>query len=247
MSKLGTKAALDRFQALEVRLQKAGLYDGAIDDDWDKGVDGGLEQLFAKAGFRRAPDLPPALPQTGVHWPSNYAWLGNLGQLPRLTIAGGRLLGTKETPGSGNSPTIMAWKKELEAIGKDVAGYTADAVPWCGLGMGKFALDAGYGAEIPAHPLWALNWGGFGVAAKQPCLGSILTFVRDTGGHVAQYIAEDQAAYHVLGCNQSDSVTITRIAKSRLKACREPAYNTRPSSARPFLVSAVGALSTNER
>jgi hypothetical protein len=101
--------------------------------------------------------------------------------------------------------------------------------------------------EIPQHPLWALNWGDFGVAAKQPCLGAILTFVRDSGGHVAQYVAEDQVAYHVIGCNQSDSVTVTRIAKSRLHSCREPAYHVRPESARPFVVSSVGALSTNER
>lgn len=248
MSRLGTSAALLEFQDLERRLQAAGLYTGPIDDDWGEGVVSALDQLFAKAGFKgMVPAGPAAVDQTDVRWPAQYAWLGDLGQLPRLVVAGGRLLGTKETPGAASSPTIMGWKNELAAIGRDVAGYTSDAVPWCGLGIGKIALDAGYAHEIPQHPLWALNWGEFGVPAKQPCLGSLMTFVRDTGGHVALYIAEDQTAYHVLGCNQSDSVTITRILKSRLKACREPAYHSRPASARPFVVSSVGALSTNER
>lgn len=239
--------ATAEFQDLERRLKSAGLYDGPIDDDWGSGVIKGLDELFARAGLK-APALgPAAVDQSSVRWPSNYAWLGTLGQLPRLTVAAGRLLGTKETPGAKSSPIIMGWKAELAALGKHVEGYTSDAVPWCGLGMGKIAHDAGYDADIPSFPLWALNWGDFGVKAKQPCLGSILTFVRDTGGHVAQYVAEDQTAYHVIGCNQSDSVTITRIAKSRMRACREPAYNVRPASARPFIVAAGGALSTNER
>jgi uncharacterized protein (TIGR02594 family) len=249
VTKLAAAATLQRFQSLEQRLKDAGLYKGPIDDDWADGVDQAIVELFGKAGFEApAVGIDPHLADQGaVNWPANYAWLASLGDLPRLTVAAGELLGTKETPGSGSNPVIMGWKSQLAAIGKDVAGYTSDAVPWCGLGMGKIALDAGYRDEIPQHPLWALNWGDFGVAAKQPCLGSILTFIRDSGGHVAQYLAEDQASYHVIGCNQSDSVTITRIAKSRLHACREPAYHVRPDSARPFVVSPVGALSTNER
>lgn len=253
MSRLNTAATVKKFQDFERRLASAGLYRGPVDDDWGDGVDGAIEQLFVKAGFKGTAlgssltAGPAAVDQSAVQWPANYAWLADLGPLPRLVVAGGHLLGTKETVGAASNPTIMGWKQDLAAIGKDVAGYTSDAVPWCGLGMGKIAIEAGYRDQIPQHPLWALNWGDFGVPAKQPCLGSILTFLRDTGGHVALYIAEDQASYHVLGCNQSDNVTITRIAKSRLKACREPAYNARPPSARPFVVSAFGALSTNER
>lgn len=250
MSKLATAAALSKFQDLERRLQSVGLYTGQIDDDWGAGVDKAIDSLFTKAGFTvKAPSAPAAdaLDASSVRWPSAYAWLSTVGQLPRLTVAAGLLLGTKETPGAASNPTIMGWKKELAAIGKDVAGYTSDAVPWCGLGMGKIALDAGYPDEIPQHPLWALNWGDFGVQARQPCLGSILTFVRDGGGHVGQYLCEDASAYHVLGANEQDMVTIVRIAKSRLHACREPAYKVRPASARPFIVSASGALSSNER
>jgi uncharacterized protein (TIGR02594 family) len=251
MSKLGAAATLPRFQSLEQRLKDAGLYKGPIDSDWADGVDQAIDQLFKKAGFAPAtsatPSEPHAIDASSVRWPVAYAWLSTLGDLPRLTVAAGELLGTKETPGAGSSPIIMGWKDELAKLGKDVAGYTSDAVPWCGLGMGKIALDAGYAPEIPQHPLWALNWGDFGVAAKQPCLGSILTFVRDSGGHVAQYVAEDQVAYHVIGCNEQDMVTIVRIQKSRLHAAREPAYQVRPESARPFIVAPSGLLSSNER
>jgi hypothetical protein len=67
------------------------------------------------------------------------------------------------------------------------------------------------GNEIVKDPLWALNWGTFGIFANQPMLGDVLAFVRQTAdgkkaGHVALYIGEDDKAYHTLGGNQSDCI-----------------------------------------
>ena len=42
-------------------------------------------------------------------------------------------------------------------------------------------------------------------------------------GHVALYWAEDEDHYHILGGNQSDAVSITKIAKSRFLGARWPA------------------------
>jgi uncharacterized protein (TIGR02594 family) len=240
-----------RLQALEQKLSHMGFYNGALDDDWGTGVDQGLDKLFTRAGYKApvqtAPDARPPDATLWIHVPAGYLWLQRLGDLPNLTEAGLHLLGIAELSGSANNPTLFKWRDELKAIGKHTEGFTADAVPWCGLGAGKMALDAGYGSEIPSYPLWALNWNSFGVAAKQPCLGSICTFMRDGGGHVGLYIAEDREGYyHVLGGNTSNRVSIARIAKTRLRACREPAYHTRPSTARPFVVSATGTITTNE-
>lgn len=255
MSKItGNAETIRKFQDLQRRLTTVGFYKGPIDQDWGEGTVAALDQLFAKAGFPNAKPEPAAtwLDASTIRWPlyhdgRDYRWLANVEGLPKLTIAAGMLLRTAEVSGSGDNPVIMGWKRELAAIGKKVEGFTSDAVPWCGLGMGKIALLAGYEDEIPTYPLWALNWGDFGEKAKQPCLGSILTFVRDGGGHVGEYIAEDSSAYHVIGCNQGNTVRIDRIAKSRLKEVREPAYKIRPAGARPFIVTAHGQLSTNER
>jgi uncharacterized protein (TIGR02594 family) len=151
--------------------------------------------------------------------------------------------GTLESAGAANSPKIMAWAKET---GLDHDGYNADSVPWCGLFAAVIAGRSGY--VVPPHPLWALNWQNFGAPAAQPCLGDILVFVRPEGGHVGVYIAEDAAAYHVLGGNTSDAVKIARISKTRLKAARSPLFKAgRPASSKPYVVASNGALSTNEK
>ena len=136
-------------------------------------------------------DLPPA-----------YRWLAALDPLPRMIAEALWLFGTIELPGAADSPTILAWAKE---IGGDVArAYSADSIPWCGLFMAVVAKRAG--KDVPESPLWALSWARFGVAAERPMLGDVLVFKRDGGGHVALYVGEDASAYHVVGGNQADKV-----------------------------------------
>ncbi|WGG59349.1 hypothetical protein [Brucella intermedia] len=65
-------------------------------------------------------------------------------------------------------------------------------------------------------------------------------------GHVGLYVGEDYGAFHVLGGNQSDGVTITRIARERCIAIRRPAYRKAPASAKPVQLAAHGVLSINE-
>lgn len=246
-------ALLGRFQLLERKLQDLGLYKGPIDTEWGDGVDSALEALFEKAGWRPrvessiyvTPSFAELHSKLRAFAPA-YRWLADEEQLPRIVQAAILELGTKEQAGAGNNPELMSWRSALERAGKEVSAFTADAVPWCGLGTGWIALQAGYKAEIPRFPLWALNWSKFGVPAKQPCLGAVCTFVRDKGGHVGIYIGEDHGFYHILGCNQSDAVTIARIAKTRLHACREPAYKVRPAAARPFVLAPTGSVFGND-
>jgi uncharacterized protein (TIGR02594 family) len=175
-----------------------------------------------------------------VNIPLNYQWLNNVGTLPRMVSEALNLLGTIETPGSANSPTIMAWAREtgLQAI------YTADAVPWCGLFMAVVATRAG--KPLPTSPLWALSWSKFGEQGGQPRLGDVLTFKRTGGGHVALYIGEDTSSYHVLGGNQSDRVCITRILKTRLYSVRRSYAVGPPASAKPYVLAPTGGISTDE-
>lgn len=102
------------------------------------------------------------------------------------------------------------------------------------------------GKNPVANPLWARNWAAFGDDVLHPGLGDVLVFVRDGGGHVGFYVAEDATAYHVLGGNQSNRVSITRVAKERCVARRRPRYIETPTSVKPYRVAASGALSSNE-
>lgn len=178
--------------------------------------------------------------------PAKYSFLSTVGVLPRTILHGLSLLGTNEVPGRGSSAVIEAWRDELNAARPGLIGdgFPDDSVPWCGLFAAIVAHRAG--KVVPAQPLWARNWAKFGMAAPSAALGDVLVFVRDGGGHVAFYIAEDSNNYHVLGGNQSDSVTITRIGKDRCVARRRPEMKIRPRSVQDYHVLASGAISTNE-
>ena len=171
-------------------------------------------------------------------------YIGKLAVVPRTIQEASRLFGTKEVPGSGDSPEIMGWRDELNAAGKKISGYSGDDVPWCGLFVAIVCHRAG--KEVVKDPLWARNWAEFGVKSPNPGLGDVLVFARGGAGHVGFYVGEDDGAFHVLGGNQSDQVNVTRVAKARLLACRRPIYRAMPESVKPYRLSSAGALSRNE-
>jgi uncharacterized protein (TIGR02594 family) len=173
--------------------------------------------------------------------PPAYGWIDDLRPLPRMLDEARKLYGTFEVPGPGNNAVIIGWAKETGLT----KTFTADSIPWCGLFMAVVAKRAG--RPVVEGPLWARNWAKFGIPADRPQLGDILVFRRAQGsGHVGLYVGEDYGAFHVLGGNQSDGVTITRIAKDRCIAIRRPAYRKTPETAKSIQLAANGVLSTNE-
>lgn len=180
-----------------------------------------------------------------AEFPKGYEWLASVGQLPRTIVEAMRLHGVAEVVGKGSNATILSWRDELNAAGVKIAGYSDDDIPWCGL----FAAIAAHraGKRVPENPLWARNWAKFGSPVIKAALGDVLVFQRPGGGgHVGFYIGEDRTAFHVLGGNQGNAVTITRIRKERCIAVRRPEYSVPPASVRRFELAAAGALSVNE-
>lgn len=171
--------------------------------------------------------------------PQAYNWLaGEPG--PEILKAALTFLGVKEVAGNDDNPLIIQWGKEL-GVPKV---YTHDEVPWCGLFMGKVATMAG--EALPAQSfIWALNWAKFGTKVTVPMLGDVLTFKRPGGGHVALYVGEDPTCYHVIGGNQGDAVTITRINKVRLYSAARSLHGA--GNIRRVFLSATGSVSTNEK
>ncbi|WBX86327.1 TIGR02594 family protein [Sphingosinicella microcystinivorans] len=173
--------------------------------------------------------------------PPAYGWIDDMRPLPRMLEEARKLYGTFEVAGPADNPVILGWAKET-GLAKV---YNDDSIPWCGLFMAVVAKRAG--KPVVEGPLWARNWAKFGKLADQAQLGDILVFRRAQGsGHVGLYVGEDYGAFHVLGGNQSDGVTITRIARDRCIAIRRPAYRKAPASAKPVQLAANGVLSTNE-
>lgn len=182
-----------------------------------------------------------------MNLPTQYQWLAKLRGLPNTIKLALAELGTKEVVGKGSNKTIIGWRDELNHAGVKIAGYSDDDIPWCGL----FAAIVAFrrlknAAEVVKEPLWARNWAKYGARSLKAGLGDVLVFERGSGGHVGFYVAEDDSAYHVLGGNQSNKVSIARVAKNRCIAVRRPPYVTVPAAVKPYRVASGGALSTNE-
>lgn len=173
--------------------------------------------------------------------PKYYAWLEDEPG-PRMLMEALELYGTVEVPGKGNNPKITAWAKEC-----DIGAYSTDSIPWCGLFMAVAAKRAGWAR--PVNPLWARSWAAWGKPRNGPAmLGDVLVFPRGTGGHVAIYVGEDAGAYHILGGNQSDRVSIVRKGKKPLLAIRQAPWRIAqpPNVRRVFLSTGGTPVSTKE-
>lgn len=171
--------------------------------------------------------------------PKAYAWLAEEAA-PRHLLKAVELLGVTEIAGPRHNPAILAWAKET-GLSKV---YKADETPWCGLFVAVVMKRAD--REPVKDPLWALNWANWGVPVSAPGLADVLTFKRNGGGHVGLYVGEDASAYHVLGGNQGNAVSIVRIAKSRLFKAVRPGYITPPVNIRKVVLASNGVLSLNE-
>lgn len=177
----------------------------------------------------------------GMALPKAYAWLADEPG-PKMLVEALKLYGTLEMPGADDNPEILRWADETH----NDRVYSSDSVPWCGLFLAVIAKRAG--KEAPNGPLWALNWAKFGVPQPKTgaMLGDVLTFKRPGGGHVALYVGENKNSFHVIGGNQSDAVTITRIVKARLHSVSRPAYREQPANVRKVFLAASGTVSKNE-
>lgn len=154
-----------------------------------------------------------------------------------------RLVGVREVVGPGNEPTIIDWATKA---GID---YRDDDIPWCGLFVAHCVSTALSSEILPGNPLGARQWLKFG-APCDPTLGSILVFWRGKRdgwkGHVGFYAGEDADAFHVLGGNQGNAVSIVRIGRDRLLGARWP--STAPVLVTEKIELAAGDtfFSTNE-
>lgn len=160
--------------------------------------------------------------------------------MPKWLEVAKQAIGTKEITGPKHSPIIVGWLKKLSAWWKD------DETPWCGTFVAHCLLEAG----IPYAGKWfrAKDWAGYGALLRPHLLapGAILVFERQGGGHVGFYVGEDDLCYHVLGGNQGNSVSVSRILKARCIATRWP--KGQPVDGKPIHLKIDGTpVTTNEQ
>lgn len=155
-----------------------------------------------------------------------------------------KYLGVSEVDGPKDNPTIMGFAAFLGAWIK--AFFTSESVPWCGLFMGAVFKECLSTVKRPKNPLSALAWASWGQALPRPTPGAILVFKRAGGGHIGLYVGEDRTHYHVLGGNQGNSVSVTRIEKNRRIATRWPPGEDYPACVPLYLKADGTPESVNE-
>ncbi len=133
-------------------------------------------------------------------------------------------LGLKEIPGrENNNPVIIKFYSE--------AGHPEirdDETAWCSAFANAVMYENGY---VGTKNLLARSWLKWedGYAPGSPQFGDIAIFQRGNDpvfGHVAFFLRWDDDWVWVLGGNQGDSVSITKIARSKLLGFRRPKPKT---------------------
>ena len=177
-------------------LDKLGHAPAAIDGHWGVRTARALKRLSAANG-RAASMVPPS-------------------PLPWITEAK-TALGRNE---ARDRSWLMNWlKRDGRSIGDPSrTPWFGDFVETC-IRMGL--PDEPPPAALGTNPYWARNWLLFGRDTK-PITGAVLVFERGSGGHGSFAVGQDGTNFFVLGGNQSDAVTVVRVARSRLPGARWP-------------------------
>jgi len=93
-------------------------------------------------------------------------------------------------------------------------------LPWCGDFVETCVALALPDERIPENPYLARNWLRFGREIDTPVIGAIAVFWRKSEvglyGHVGFYAGEDKDFIYVLGGNQGNAISITKLRKERL-------------------------------
>jgi uncharacterized protein (TIGR02594 family) len=139
-----------------------------------------------------------------------------------------------------NKEALIQW---LRSDGTSVGDPSK--IPWCGdaveTAIKKSLLNEVFTGNLKKNPYWARNWLEFGENTK-PVVGAILVFGRGSGGHVGFYMGETKTHFLVLGGNQTNSITISKIAKNRLLGARWP--KTFPKTNKVIISSGKGLSET---
>ena len=210
----------DAIRLIQSGLDKLGHSPGAIDGKWGVRTAWALKQLLFANGRAAA--------------------LARPGPLPWITEAK-TALGRNE---ARDRNWLIDW---LERDGRSLGDPSKN--PWCGDFVETCICtalpDEPLLGALGTNPYWARNWLLFGQDTR-PITGAVLIFERGSGGHVGFAVGQDDTHFYVLGGNQSDAVTIARIAKSRLLGARWPATYPPRSQRLPTMKQGEFLATTNE-
>lgn len=181
--------------------------------------------------------------------PKQFAFLNEIGVLPKLVSAGLQYLGVREIKGTGSNPAIMDM-----AAGLGVADiFTDDDMAWCAVFLNHLLRITGKPLNLVPKDkydlLRALKTADlFDVVPKEEWLfGDVVRLKRKGGGHVFIAIAgTNKNTIWGLGGNQKNEVRFDEFDMGRIESVRRHYSIAPPASAKQYIITASGKLSENE-
>ena len=234
--------AIELITVIQQRLNYLGYYHSSIDGEEGPATDNAISAFKRNHGLNPRPKIGPLTITAIFSEDAKKAprFKNNNNDFPWM-IEARSLVGTREVLGKNNNPIIMDWARDLDQW------YPGDDLAWCGLFMAHCMKVGSPEEPRNFNILGARAWRAFGKEVP-PSYGCIGVFWREHPtqsyyGHVAFILAEYDDYFVILGGNQNNSVSISKIAKNRLLVCRAPHNFIETSLPRKSL---NGALSTNE-
>ena len=150
-----------------------------------------------------------------------------------------KYIGLREIKGIKTNSFIAIWLKNLKAW------WDSDEVAWCGVFVAHCIKKAE--CKLPKYWMRAKDWLNWGQKIIQPCVGCIVVFEREGGGHVGFVVGKDaNNNLMVLGGNQGDAVKVSPFNLTRVIGYRWPIEYPIPLSFELPILKSDGKLSKNE-
>ncbi len=225
---------------VQSRLLSLGFDPGKVDGIRGPITDAAVVAFKRSIGFQARPFIGP-LTLAALGRTASETTRGPSRDLPWMDIAR-RVLGKHELR---DNTFLRRW------LGSDGRSLGDPAkLPWCGDYVEtcvRLALpDEPFPGALGQNPYWARNWALFGQPTR-PTYGAVCAVRRGSGGHVFFLLGQDAGHWYALGGNQSNSVSVSRIAKSRgMLGCRWPSSFAPRAITLPAMTPGQTIQTTNE-
>ena len=156
---------------------------------------------------------------------------------PVWLIEARKNLGVTETKGGVHTSEVLKYWQDIKR-----GGIKDDETPWCAAFIGAMLERVGIRSSRFESAKSYLTWGD---QIVEPCVGCIVVFTREGGGHVGFCVGQDKNGnLLILGGNQGDAVNVKAFPRSRVSGYRYPSGFLKPTA--PLPVLAAAELSRNE-